>query len=68
MRSAFYAFLQERCTKSRRQPNGNTITAAVGAEVRACSNFAVRAAYETAITDDDDLFVRRWTFSAVLKF
>lgn len=48
--------------------NENTITAAVGAEVRPCREFAMRAAYETAINDDNDLFGHRWTFSAVVKF
>ena len=48
--------------------NENTITAALGAEVRPCSRFAVRAAYERAINDDHDLFGHRWTFSAVIKF
>jgi hypothetical protein len=46
----------------------NTITAALGAEVRPCSRFAIRAAYERAINDDHDLFGHRWTFSSVIKF
>lgn len=48
--------------------NENTITVAVGAEVRPCRWFAVRGAYERAIVDDNDLFGHRWTFSAVFKF
>lgn len=48
--------------------NENTITGALGAEIRPCSNFAVRGAYERALNDDADLFGHRWTFSAVIKF
>ncbi len=46
----------------------NTITGALGVEVRPCNNFAVRGAYEREISDDHNLFGHRWTFSAVIKF
>jgi hypothetical protein len=46
----------------------NTITGALGAEVRPCKDFAVRGAYEREISDDRNLFGHRWTFSAVIKF
>lgn len=46
----------------------NTITGALGAEVRPCNNFALRGAYERALNDDADLFGHRWTVSAVIKF
>lgn len=46
----------------------NTITGALGAEIRPCRNFAVRGAYERALNDDHDLFGHRWTVSAVIKF
>ena len=48
--------------------NENTITGALGAEVRPCRNFALRGAYERALNDDADLFGHRWTVSAVIKF
>lgn len=48
--------------------NENTITAAIGLEVRPCSRFALRAAYERAINNDRDLFGHRWTFSSVIEF
>ncbi len=48
--------------------NENTITAAIGLEVRPFSRFALWAAYERAINDDRDLFGHRWTFSSVIEF
>ncbi|MGB8166666.1 MAG: hypothetical protein WCF18_04195 [Chthoniobacteraceae bacterium] len=48
--------------------NENTITGAVGIEVRPCNYVALRGAYETQLNDDHDLFGHRWTFSAVIKF
>ncbi len=44
------------------------ITVAVGAELRPCRNFAVRAAYEVPITDENDIWGQRWTFSSVISF
>jgi hypothetical protein len=46
----------------------DVVTVAVGAEVRPCRHFSVRAAYERAISDNTDLFGHRWTFSAVIPF
>lgn len=45
-------------------------TAALGAEVRPFenNNVSVRAAYETDISDSENLFNYRWTFSAVYPF
>ncbi len=48
--------------------NENVITAGLGAEVRPHSRIALRAAYEFPLTNDNDLFGHRWTFSAVIKF
>ncbi len=46
----------------------DVVTAAVGAEIRPCSKFAIRAAYERAISDNVDLWGHRWTFSSVIEF
>jgi hypothetical protein len=44
-------------------------TAALGAELRPFQNdVSVRAAYETDISDSENLFKYRWTFSAVYPF
>lgn len=48
--------------------NENTITGAVGVEVRPANFVALRGAYEHQLNDDHDLFGHRWTFSAVIKF
>lgn len=48
--------------------NENVITVAVGAEIRPCSKFALRAAYEVPISDDRDIWGHRWTFSSVITF
>lgn len=46
----------------------DVITVGVGGEVRVCPGFAVRGAYESPLTKNDDLFGYRWTFSAVFSF
>ena len=46
----------------------DTITGAIGAEVRPFDRIAVRAAYEIPLTGDLDVYGHRWTFSAVIKF
>ena len=48
--------------------NEDVITAAVGVEIRPSDRFAVRGAYERAITDNNDIFGHRWTISTVFKF
>lgn len=48
--------------------NEDTITLAVGAEIRPCSKFAFRAAWETPLTDNVDFWGHRWTFSSVITF
>lgn len=48
--------------------NEDSITFAAGAEVRPCSAFAIRAAYEFPLTGESDVFGHRWTFSAVVNF
>jgi hypothetical protein len=46
-----------------------TITGAVGAELRAGANTAIRAAYELPVTDNEDsLFGTRLTFSIIYSF
>lgn len=44
------------------------VTAAFGFEVRPIENVALRTAYEMAVTDGDDLYGYRWTFSAIYSF
>ena len=47
----------------------DVVTAAVGAEFRVIENLALRGAWETALTDDDnDLFGWRLTLSAIYSF
>lgn len=46
----------------------DVVTVGVGGELRPCRHFSLRAAYEWAITDNDDLFGHRWTFSSVIPF
>lgn len=46
----------------------DVITMAIGGEIRPCSGFAVRAAYEFPLTDGEDIYGYRLTFSAVLSF
>jgi hypothetical protein len=50
--------------------NEDVWTAALGAEVRPFenNNVSVRAAYETDISDSENLFNYRWTFSTVYPF
>ncbi len=43
----------------------DVITAAIGGELRPCADIAVRAAYESPLTDNEDLFGYRWTVSLV---
>ena len=44
------------------------ITAGVGGELRPLEDVALRAAYETPLTQSDSLFGYRWTLSAVFSF
>ena len=46
----------------------DVITAAVGGEFRVLEGLGLRGAYEFPLTDNDDLFGYRWTFSAVYSF
>ncbi|QNN24828.1 hypothetical protein HED60_21960 [Planctomycetales bacterium ZRK34] len=46
----------------------SVVTVGVGGEIRPCDNAGFRFAYETPITDANDLFGYRWTFSLVLSF
>ena len=48
----------------------DVVTVGVGVEVRPIreTNFAVRVAYETALTSGEDLWGNRWTISAVYGF
>jgi hypothetical protein len=46
----------------------DVVTLGLGAEVRPCRNFAMRAAYELPLTNTDQIFGHRWTFSAVISF
>ncbi|MFW6059448.1 MAG: hypothetical protein ACODAQ_04670 [Phycisphaeraceae bacterium] len=46
----------------------DVITIGLGGEVRPAEDIALRAAYETPLTDADDLFGYRWTFSSVFSF
>lgn len=48
--------------------NEDVVTIAVGAEVRPCRYFALRAAYELPLTDNRDIWGQRWTFSSVIHF
>jgi hypothetical protein len=46
----------------------DVVTIGLGGEIRPADNLAVRAAYETPLTDQDDLFGYRWTVSLVWSF
>ncbi len=46
----------------------DVITVGFGGEFRPFDDVAIRAAYETPLTDNDDLFGYRWTLSAVFSF
>ena len=46
----------------------DVITIGLGGEWRFSESIAARAAYETPLTDADDLFGYRWTFSVVFSF
>jgi hypothetical protein len=46
----------------------DVITAAFGGEVRVIDDLALRFAYETPLTKNDDLYGYRWTISAVFSF
>jgi len=49
--------------------NENTLTGALGFEIRPVGNaLGLRAAYETELNDSTSLFGYRWTFSAVYEF
>ncbi|MEM6560234.1 MAG: hypothetical protein AAF656_01430 [Planctomycetota bacterium] len=46
----------------------DVVTIAPGIAIRPTDNLSFRTAFETPITDNDDLFGYRWTFSAVIRF
>ena len=46
----------------------DVITIGLGSEFRPMDNVAARVAYETPLTDNDDLYGYRWTFSLVWSF
>ncbi len=46
----------------------DVVTIGIGGEFRPIHNLALRAAYETPLTDTEDLFGYRWTLSAVFSF
>lgn len=46
----------------------DVVTIGFGFEIRPLPCVALRAAYETPLTRNDDLYGYRWTFSAVLSF
>lgn len=46
----------------------DVVTIGLGAEFRPMQDLGLRAAYETPISDNDDIFGYRWTFSAVYSF
>ncbi len=46
----------------------DVVTVGLGGEFRPTDNLGLRFAYETPLTDNDDLFGYRWTFSAVFSF
>lgn len=46
----------------------DVITLGLGAEFRIDPDLAVRVGYETPLTDDNDLYGDRWTFSLVWSF
>lgn len=46
----------------------DVISMGVGAELRPLNWLALRAAYEFPLSDENDIYGHRWTFSAVIKF
>jgi hypothetical protein len=46
----------------------DVLTAGLGGEARLRNDLAVRIAYESPLTDNNDLFGYRWTLSAVWRF
>ncbi len=46
----------------------DVITLGLGGEIRPADNVAARVAYEMPLTDQDDIFGYRWTFSLVWSF
>ncbi|MEZ6191670.1 MAG: hypothetical protein R3C45_10320 [Phycisphaerales bacterium] len=46
----------------------DVVTIGIGTELRPCDNVAARVAYETPLTDNDDLYGYRWTFSLIWSF
>lgn len=46
----------------------DVVTIAFGTELRPADNIAARVAYETPLTDNDDLYGYRWTFSMIWSF
>jgi len=46
----------------------DVITAALGGEFRPAEGFGLRAAYESPLTDNEDLYGYRWTVSVVWSF
>lgn len=48
--------------------NEDVITIGFGGELRPCDHVKARVAYETPLTDNDDLYGYRWTFSLIWSF
>lgn len=46
----------------------DVVTIGIGGEIRPADNIAARVAYETPLTDNDDIFGYRWTFSLIWSF
>ena len=46
----------------------DVMTAGIGGELRAVENLGLRLAYESPLTDNEDLFGWRVTFSAIWGF
>ncbi len=46
----------------------DVVTIGLGGEARPAENVAIRAAYEMPLTDQNDLFGYRWTFSLIWSF
>jgi hypothetical protein len=46
----------------------DVVTGVIGAEFRPADGFGLRLGYESPLTDNEDLFGYRWTFSAIWGF
>lgn len=63
------AISPRRATSLPRGCDGEDVfTAAIGGEYRPTERLALRAACESPLTDNEDLFGYRWTISAVWGF